>query len=258
MRKNRLKQKLAAGQCVIGPNLQIPSPMLVQMIGLAGFDYIMLDGEHGFAYSELFNLIVAASDAGITPMVRVPSHDRGFLLPPLEAGAGGIMAPMVGTPEQARHLVQQTKYGPIGRRGFSNVTRAADYGAITQENLNVTLNPEVLLWVQLETKEGLDNAVDIVRTPGVDLAFIGPADLAQSLGLPGRWNAPEVIAAMRRLIRQIRPFVSIGTTAFSTEEVRFWTNEGVQVILTSSMHPIRQALQQLHATLAAGLQRRED
>ena len=253
LRKNRLKAKIAENRCVIGPNLQIPSPWLVEIIGLTGFDYVMLDGEHGAAFSNLPTLILAADAAGITPIVRVPSHDRGFITQALEAGAGGIMVPMVNTTEQARYLVDETKYAPLGRRGFSNATRAARFGAITEGNLHETVNPEIMLIVQLETKEALGNAVEIARIPGIDMIFIGPADLAQSMGLPGQSKAPEVIAAMVELIGQIGQFVAIGTSSFSDAQVRFWKDEGVQAFLTSSMHPIRRAFEGVYRELASGL-----
>ncbi len=248
-----MRQRLVTNGCAFGPNLQAPSTWLVEMIGFAGFDFVMLDGEHGAAFSNLPNLILAADAAGVTPIVRVPSHERGFILQALELGAGGVQVPMVNTVEEARKIVWETKYAPLGGRGFSNATRAADYGTIRAEDLGATANPEVLCIVQLETREALNNAADIAQLPGIDLIFIGPADLAQSLGFPGQSNAPEVIKAMKKLVRELRPYVTVGTSAFSSEEVRFWRNEGVQSFLTTSTHTVRRAFEALHGELTAGL-----
>ena len=253
MRLNRVRQRLASGGCAFGPNLQAPSTWLVEMIGLAGFDFVMLDGEHGAAFSNLPNLILAADAAGVIPVVRVSSHERGFILQALELGAGGVQAPMVNTVEEAKKLVWETKYAPLGGRGFSNATRAANYGAIRAEDLGAAVNPEVLCIVQLETREALRHAADIAQLPGVDLVFIGPADLAQSLGFPGQTDAPEVINVMKKLVHDLRPHVAVGMSAFSAEEVRFWRNEGVQSFLTTSTHTVRRAFEALYSELTAGL-----
>src|SRR5258708_3775758 len=118
-RPNRLRRALARGREIFGPNLQIPSPDLVEIIALAGFDFVMLDGEHGAAFSRLPELLMACDAAGLSSIVRVPSHDRSVLLPPLELGAGGLQVPFVDTADQARALVRETKFSPIGERGVS-------------------------------------------------------------------------------------------------------------------------------------------
>lgn len=138
---------------MIGLNLQIDSPWLVEIIARAGFDFAMLDAEYGIVYRDLPMLIIAADAAGITPIVRVPSHDRSFILLALESGAGGIQVPMVNTPDQAMALVREVKYASLGIRSFSNATRADDFGAILTQKCVELMNPESLLIVQLEMRE---------------------------------------------------------------------------------------------------------
>lgn len=254
MRPNRMKHKLAAGEMVLGPNLQIDHPWLVEMIGLAGFDFVMLDAEHGLALNNLPALIGAADAADIPAIVRVPDHSRAYLNWALEAGAGGVQVPMVDTPDQAAALVRETKFAPVGARGFSNATRAADFGRIDALDYAEIANREVLLCVQLETKTSLENAQEIAQVAGVDMVFIGPADLAQSLGYPGQSKAPPVIDAIVRVVNTLHNHMPVGISAFSAEDVRFWKAHGVRSILTSSMHPIRQAFEQLHSDLKSGLQ----
>lgn len=254
MRPNRMKQKLTQGHCVVGPNVQIDAPWLVEMIGQAGFDFVMLDEEHGAVQHNLPMLIMAADAAGITPIVRVPTHERGFLLPPLEAGAGGLQVTMVNTAEEARALVRETKYTPLGQRGISNATRAANYGAFTVDEWVPIANRETMLIVQLETRQALENAGEIARVPGVDMIFIGPGDLAQSMNLIGKADRSEMIAAIKTTVHQVRDLVPVGTTAFSTEETRLWRNEGVLGFLTSSTLPLRKTFENLYAELARGLQ----
>jgi 4-hydroxy-2-oxoheptanedioate aldolase len=128
VRLNSLRCKLVSHRIVFGPNLQIPSPELVEMIGLAGFDFVMLDGEHGAVYTRLPELLRACDAAGITAIVSTPGPDRCDLLLPLEMGAGALQVPFVNTVDEARQLVREVKFPPLGQRGLSLVSRAARYG----------------------------------------------------------------------------------------------------------------------------------
>jgi 4-hydroxy-2-oxoheptanedioate aldolase len=160
---------------------------------------------------------------------------------------------MVETPEQAAALVFETKYAPIGGRGFSNSTRAGRYGAVPAIQHAEESNRETLLIVQIETKAALERAPEIAAVPGVDMIFIGPADLSQSLGFPGQAKAPEVVEAITRCITSVRDLLPVGITAFSSEEVRFWRERGATSILTASTSPIRQAFEQMRRDFQAHL-----
>jgi len=252
MKQNNIKTLISRDEVPIGPNLQIPSPWLIEIIAGAGFHYVMLDGEHGAAYSELPALIIAADGAGITPIVRVPSHDRAWLLPPLEFGAGGVQVPMVETAEQARYLVSEVKYVPLGTRGFSGVTRAARFGNTPASELAERGNADVMLIVQLESESSIRNSLEIARVPGVDMIFIGPSDLAQSLGVPGQEEAPVVTDAMEQVIKEVNGRVPVGTVARSASDVRRWRSAGISCFLTSSINPIRRAFEGLYSELAGG------
>lgn len=252
MRTNSLKRTLTAGGAAFGPNLQIPSPWLVEIIAGAGFDYVMLDGEHGAAFDDLANLIIAADGAGITPVVRVPNHDRSWLLRALEYGAGGVQVPMVNTPQEARRIVDEVKYAPLGNRGFSSVTRSARYGAADARDHATSANGETMLVLQLESKQAVQNAAAISKVSGVDMLFIGPGDLAQSLGHPGEPTAPAVVKAMREIIAAVADRVILSTSAFAADDVRVWHQAGVRCFLTSSMHPIRRTFEATRAELVAG------
>ena len=213
----------------------------------------MLDGEHRAAFNNLPNPILAADAVSVTPVVRALSHERGFILQMLELGASGIQVPMVNIVEESKKLVWEMKYALLGGRGFPSATRAADCGAIGAEDLSANVNPEVLCIVQLETREALNNAADVAQFSGINLSFIRPADLAQSLRLSGQSNAPKVIKALRKLVLELHPYVAAGTPAFSSEEVRSWLNGGVQSFLTTSTHTVRRAFEALHGELTAGL-----
>lgn len=255
VRPNRLRRLLARGEAALGPNLQIPSTELVEIIGLAGYDYVMLDGEHGAALTRLPELLLAADAAGLTAIVRVPDHSRAMLLPPLELGAGGLQVPFVNTAEQARAIVQETKYPPQGGRGLSGVSRAAHYGFADARTYRRDANRETMLIVQIETAEGMANAAEIAAVPGVDAVFIGPADLAQSLGHPTDRLAPETIAAIKHIIRAVAPLKPVSISAFDGRDVARWHRLGVRGFLTSSALPLRNAFRDWRAALLTGLPR---
>ena len=254
MRVNKMKQRLMKNGVVFGPNLQIDHPWLVEIIGASGFDFIMLDGEHGMAFHNLPNLIMAADAAGITSIVRVPDHSRAFLNQALEAGAGGVQVPMVNSVAEAQALVQETKFAPLGNRGFSNATRAARYGQIAASDYAAYANEHILLSLQIETKTALAHAAEIAQVLGVDLVFFGPADLAQSLGFAGQSKAPAVVEAIERTIKSFPETVNIGISAFDDDDVRFWKARGVRSFLTGSIHPIRCAFENLARELKQGLE----
>ncbi|MSU48401.1 MAG: hypothetical protein EXS37_04795 [Opitutus sp.] len=253
VRKNLAWRKLARGETVFGPNLQIPSPELVELFGLAGFDFVMLDGEHGATTPHLPSLILACDAAGVTSIVRVPSHDRGWVLPAMELGAGGIQVPMVETEAQARALVHEAKYPPLGGRGLSTVPRAARYSFTDPQRYRQAANREVLLIVQIETRRGVENAEAIARVPGVDLVFIGPADLAQSYGHAPGPVPEETATVIDDLIVRLAPIKPISVPALTSAEVARWHRLGVRSFLTSSIIPLRDAFLGLHAMLRAGL-----
>lgn len=243
MYTNQIREKLKGADIpILGASLQIASLIIVEMLAYAGFDYVMLDGEHGMAGTNLPTLIMAAHGAGITPIVRVPNHDRGFILPALELGAGGVQVPMVETPEQAAMLVKEVKYAPVGQRGYSTATRAARYGVIPRENYANKANENTLLIVTIETEEGRQNAREIAAVPGVDIVFIGRDDLSESLGELGNRDAPKVHDAIRSIIYQVGQHVPVASTAFMRSDIERWVPEGISIFLTSTTRPIQEAL----------------
>ncbi len=256
MPENTLKRKLAGAAVVLGANLQLDSPWLVEMVSLAGFDYVMLDGEHGLVWGELPRLVLAADAAGITVLVRVPSADRGFLIQALESGAGGVMVPMVESAAQAQAIVREVRYAPLGLRGFSTATRAARWGRVEAADLAQQGNAGLVLALQLESHQALEQAEQIAAVDGIDVLFVGPADLAQSMGIPGRDRDPAVREAMAAAARRVRAragdCIAMGTSAFSGDDVRLCRGMGYQLFLTGSTHVIRRSLEALHRDLASG------
>ena len=180
----------------------IPSPAIVEMCGFAGFDFVLIDNEHGSADLQTTeHMLRAARASGIPAAVRCLEHD---LARTLDLGAGGVQVPMVNTAEHARALVEQVKYplprdtaGVRGHRGSAFSTRAAGYGAFGGPEHTRASNAGVALIVMIETPEGIANAAAISAVQGVDAVFIGPNDLAHSMGFDNRWGEAPVQQAIQ-------------------------------------------------------------
>ena len=194
MKPNLMKAKIQAGQPALGVSVMFPSPQIVEMIGALGFDWVLIDCEHGTIDVEsVEHLVMAAEVSGITPIVRPPSRDPADILRVLDRGAMGVQVPHVNTAEDARAVVAAVKYHPLGTRGLAAGTRPGNYGiGLTAAEYVAQVNRETLVCVQLEEAEALSNINAILQVEGIDVFFVGPSDLSQSMGFPGRTDTPIV------------------------------------------------------------------
>ena len=200
IRENKTKRLIAAGGTAVGGFLMIKSPEIVEIMGYAGLDFVIIDSEHGPADNETIgNMIRAAEASGITPIVRVRwVNDPTLILRALDLGAQGVQVPMVEDAETAARVVQAARYHPLGRRGLAGV-RAAKYGAVDLGAYTQEANDENLVIAQIETAKAVGNAQAIAAVPGIDVVFVGPVDLSQSLGIPGQRSNPVLIEAMDKV-----------------------------------------------------------
>ena len=199
---NRVKDKLAARQptTIIAP--YATSAGLVEMLGHFGFDGVFLDCEHGPAsWEEVEHMIRAAELAGYTSVVRVQDHEAATITRALDRGAGGIQVPHVNTAAEAAAIVEHAKYAPLGHRGWSGWRGA--YGVDASDYARQA-NDSTLVAIMLEEVEALNNLDDILRVEHVDVFFVAPGDLAQSMGLPGQANHPSVQNAIDDALRRIK------------------------------------------------------
>ena len=195
---NAMKAALLSGRPAVGLSVMIPSPHIVEMAGHLGFDWVLIDCEHGAIGRESVELMaMAAASAGATPVARPATNSPEAILQVLEAGALGVQVPHVSTAEDARGAVDAVKYHPLGSRGLAAGTRPAGYGFVgaAAEYVEAS-NRETLVCVQIEDPKGVSNLREILAVPGVDVFFVGPSDLAQAMGHPGRADVPEVRAAI--------------------------------------------------------------
>ena len=204
----RLPDMLRSGKRLRGIFNGIPSPALVEMCAYAGFDFLLIDNEHGSASIETTEHMLRAARASNLPtLVRCLEHD---IARTLDIGAGGLQIPMVSTAEHAAALVQKVKYplpagatGISGQRGSAFSSRAAGYGAFGGPTHTSRSNDGIALVVMVETTEGVANAAAIAAVPGVDAVFIGPNDLAHNMGCGNRWDEPAVQVAIEQALRAI-------------------------------------------------------
>ncbi|QHJ00811.1 4-hydroxy-2-oxo-heptane-1,7-dioate aldolase [Xylophilus rhododendri] len=207
---NRFKQALAAGQAQIGLWSTLPSPYVSELIGGAGYDWVLLDTEHTPSDVPLMAQQLQATAAAVTldgsspiaAVVRPAWNDPVLIKRYLDIGAQNLLLPFVQNAEEARAAVRATRYPPHGIRGMGGSTRASNYGRTA--DYIARANEEICVLVQVETREALAEIEAIAAVDGVDGIFIGPADLSASMGHPGQARHPEVDAAIDDAIGRIR------------------------------------------------------
>lgn len=201
--KNLFKAAIAEGRAQIGIWCWIPGPDNAEAIATCGFDWMVVDTEHTTTSLDTVKAMLQAAAPYPTHVIVRPGwNDAVEIKRILDAGALTIMVPYVQTADEARQAVAAVRYPPDGLRGVAGMTRATRYGLV--ENYTARANSEICLIVQVETPEALGNIEAIAAVPGVDGIFVGPADLAASMGHPGNAGAPPVRAAILDAICRIR------------------------------------------------------
>lgn len=199
MRPNLLRQKLNQKQPVFGLFCSIPSPVAVEIIGEAGFDFVIIDTEHVMVNPETVeNMIRAAEALGLTPLVRVPDVSPKEILKVLDGGAQGIVVPKVENADEMRRIVAACKYHPSGSRSL-NGGRPGSFGKHSMAEYVVKANREIMVVPMIESLAGAERITDILSVAGIDLVLEGAADLSQSCGLPWQTAAEPVQQALRRI-----------------------------------------------------------
>jgi 4-hydroxy-2-oxoheptanedioate aldolase len=232
--RNAFKQALASGQRQVGLWSALSSPIAAEIIAGAGFDWIVIDGEHGpNDISSLLPQLQAMRGGTAEPLFRVPWNDTVIIKRALDVGARSLLVPFVQNAEEAHAAVAATRYPPLGVRGVSVAPRANDYGRIKNYHANAHLDTCVLL--QLETRAALKQLEAIAAVEGVDGLFLGPSDLAADFGHLGNPKHPEVQAAIKDAATRIRATgKSAGTLAGSVDDVEYLFDLGFNFVATGS------------------------
>ena len=184
---NPLRSLWADGEVARGAWSLLPSPVAAEVMAMAGFDYVCVDLQHGAVdHADAVPMFQAIRSGGAAPVVRVPANDQAVIGKVLDAGALGVLVPMVDSAAEAARAVAACRYPPRGTRSFGPVRAASVMGSAEPSNLE-----QVVCAVMVETRAGLERVDEIAATPGVDAIYVGPADLALALGLPPRFEQDE-------------------------------------------------------------------
>jgi 4-hydroxy-2-oxoheptanedioate aldolase len=228
MRINKLKQKLTAGQPVTVISPFATSAGLVELLGHYGFDGVFLDGEHGPpGWEDIEHMVRAAEVADYDAIVRVDRNDAATITRALDRGASGVQVPHINTAAEAQALVQHAKYAPLGQRGWSGWRSALGSSASTYAE---DANAQTLVVAMIEEVEALANLDEILRVEHIDVFFVAPGDLAQSMGLQGKPADSRVQTAIDDALRRIRQSGRVAGTLTTPADVDHHLQLGVQFL----------------------------
>lgn len=194
---NTTKERLRDGEVVLGCFVRSFDATFAEYVATSGWDFLVFDAEHGSVIpSQVADLARACEVRDVSPFVRLGDSAPGTVLRCLDSGAAGLHFPWVNRPEQAQAAVAAAMYSPKGLRGLAG-NRATDW--VVDPEMLTRINDETLIAIQIETTEAVENVEELCEVDGVDVVFVGPSDLSQSLGVPGQGQHPSVTEAMKRV-----------------------------------------------------------
>jgi 4-hydroxy-2-oxoheptanedioate aldolase len=237
MKKNPVKAALKEGKPQVGTWMSMGSVFASRFMARVGFPWLTIDIEHSpIGWEEAGLLFGAIADAGCVPLARVPRGDHDLIKRVLDAGAMGIVVPMVNTVEEAKHAIAAAKYPPVGNRSLGGALHALNFGASAGDYYKYA-NDEILVILQTESPEGVENAEEIYSLPGVDGIFVGPNDLGAQMRTPdGTDPTPEALQAMITRVLETGKKVGtpVGLHVQTVEQVEQRIAEGWQFIAIGS------------------------
>jgi 2-keto-3-deoxy-L-rhamnonate aldolase RhmA len=254
MRQNVAKARLRAGECVLGCFVRYPEPGLAELTALLGFDFLVLDAEHGtLDPRECENMVRAAELGGAAPLVRVPSNQPSVILRFLDTGAQGVHIPLAGSAADAETAVRAVKYAPRGERGLAGV-RAAAYGQDgSLADYAARANEETMVVVQVETPAAVEAAAEIAAVDGVDVVFVGPTDLSNSLGVVGQMSHPRVVEAFDAVAEAVSGSgAALGVLVADEDGAREWRERGATYIAVTVDSLLVRGARELLGAVAQG------
>ena len=224
-----VKHKLEAGETVFGSFVKVDAPAIAELFGLAGFDFLIVDAEHGcFTHGQIENLVRTCELMGMSSVIRTPDAAEANILHVLDSGASGIQVPSLRSAAEVREVIRRAKYWPLGERGSARACRAAGYGTVADYEQRA--NRETLVSVHVENKEMVADIEALCAIDELDVLFIGPGDLSQSFGHPGNAGHPDVVAAIDRVIEVAAGRKHIGTVVANAAQLESYVARGVHYI----------------------------
>lgn len=232
-RKSLLRERFQAGQKAFGCWVHILDPEVTEILSMVGFDFLLIDNEHGPGdVVSTVNQLRAAATTETTPVIRVPSNDAVYLKKILDIGTEAVMIPMIESAEQAEAAVAACRYPPRGIRGIAHTdARASDYGLKAAEYLQ-TASDNIFIICQVESVAGVEKVDEIAAVEGLDMVFIGPFDLSASLGRPADFENPRHKEAMAKTEAAIKKAgKSLGGIAYGGYEPKDLFERGYDLIV---------------------------
>lgn len=226
------KKKLQDG--VVGMFSKTEDPAILEAAGFAGADFVIIDLEHGpNTIRSAQNLVRAAQISGVFPIIRVKEESPSVMAEALDIGAGGIQVPQISCRKDAEDVMRRTKFSPVGERGVCRFVRAANYSAKDRFQYFKDANEAVTV-LQIEGQAGIEALPEILEVPGIDVIFIGPYDLSQSLGVVGQIDHPLVEKKMLEIVELCnQKGITVGTFTDTIANARKWRKLGVRYIAHS-------------------------
>ena len=235
MRANQVKNTLAAGGVSIGTFIfEFSTSGIGRIAAEAGAEFTIYDMEHTGWSTETIRGLIASNSSETIPMVRVPATAYYLISRPLDVGAMGIMVPMVESAEQARSIVQASRYPPAGGRGSAFGIAHDDYTGGDIHAKMTSANQQIFVMAQIETTRGVEQCEAIAAVDGIDCLWVGHFDLTASMGIPAEFDHPEFLAALDRVVAGCRAHgKSAGIMASDVETGRAWLTRGFRAIAYS-------------------------
>ncbi|MBI1895298.1 MAG: aldolase [Acidobacteria bacterium] len=229
---SNLRARLRAGETVFGVFCELPCPESIEISAFAGWDFAVIDCEHSsIPGSRLPDMVRAAGSAGMPAVVRVDQCNAAAIQHALDSGAAGLIVPQVVSTGQAEAAAHAARFHPLGTRGFNPFVRAGAYSLAPVAEYVRRGNEEAVLILQIESAQALDNVDAIAALAGVDVLFVGPYDLAQSLGVPGETSHERVIRAGAEIARKaVAAGKAAGVFVNSVDAARVWVDVGVTFV----------------------------
>ena len=232
-----IKKRLQNGELVLGTIIsEIRNPNIAYMLAQCGFEFFIIDNEHGSYNPEtIANMVAAARGAGIAVIVRIPEITRENILKPLDAGAAGLLVPMVNSAAEAEEIIRHAKYPTTGNRGAALRRPHNMYAKVNAAEYLKQANENTFIAVQAETTQAIENIDEIAAVEGVDCIFVGPFDLSISLGIPGQINHEVEVNAIEKIAAACKKHHKIGgILMFEQELLTKWIQQDFRFAVYSS------------------------
>lgn len=230
---NNFKAKILEGHPVFGVVLRSPEVAFAELVGLTGFDFAWIDMEHSImSLKQVETLIITLENQRCISLVRVSGNEADYIGKVLDMGADIVNVPHIETIEEAQQVVQNAKYFPVGRRGFSSCSRANKQGidVLDKEKMQQK-NNENMVMVQIESRKGMQNLDQIAQVEGIDILFLGLGDLSQDLGIPGQFQHSAIIEAINQFCQAVSKTGKIGAVPVADpDRINYYIDLGLRMI----------------------------